>query len=108
MEEFYPLLKEYPDKGYTILLFEGPGQGQARKNDLVFTYEWEKPVKAILDYFHLSSVTILGISWGGYLAPRAAAFDKRIHRVICCDIFYWGLDLILSRLSPLKLSLIHI
>lgn len=31
MEEFYPLLKEYPDKGYTILLFEGPGQGQARK-----------------------------------------------------------------------------
>ena len=102
MEEFYPLLKEYPDKGYTILLFEGPGQGQARKNGLVFTYEWEKPVKAILDYFHLSSVTILGISWGGYLAPRAAAFDKRIHYVICCDIFYWGLDLILSRLSPLK------
>ena len=47
MEEFYPLLKEYPDKGYTILLFEGPGQGQARKNGLVFTYEWEKPVKAI-------------------------------------------------------------
>ena len=75
MEKFYPLLKEYPDKGYTILLFEGPGQGQARKNGLVFTYEWEKPVKALLDYFHLSSVTILGrisgAAGGGFELARA-------------------------------------
>ena len=29
-----------------------------------------------IDYFKLKDVTIIGISLGGYLAPRAAAFDK--------------------------------
>ena len=52
-----------------------------------FTHEWEKPVSAILDYFKLEDVAIIGASLGGYLAPRAAAFEKRIRRVIAWSIF---------------------
>lgn len=37
-----------------------------------FTYQWEKPVSAILDYLKLCDVTIMGASLGGMLAPRAA------------------------------------
>lgn len=98
IEEFFPIIEQYRDKGYTLILFEGPGQGQARRNGLTFTHEWEKPTSTVIDYFQLKDVSLIGISWGGYLAPRAAAYDKRIKNVICYDIFYWGLDMLLHRM----------
>lgn len=76
-------LGELAENGFEVYLFEGPGQGGVmRLQGKHFTHEWEKPVKAILDYFHLEDVTIIGASLGGMLAPRAAAFEKRISRVI--------------------------
>ncbi len=81
-EFFFPILY-LRQKGYEVYLFEGPGQGgvvRIRKKH--FTHEWEKPVKAVLDYFHLEDVTIVGVSLGGYLAPRAAAFERRIAKVV--------------------------
>lgn len=94
IEEFYLTCKEIHKKGYTIILFEGPGQGTARKNGLVFTEKWEKPVAAILDYFKVTDAALIGISWGGYLASRAAAFDDRIKQVVAYDVLYDGLDFI--------------
>ena len=41
-----------------------------------------------LDHFGLDDVTLIGISLGGYLAPRAAAFDNRIQRVVMYDLIY--------------------
>ena len=99
MEEFYPVVKNCTSFGYSLVMFEGPGQGQARKNGLTFRYDWEVPTSAVIDYFDLHDVNLMGISWGGYLAPRAAAFDPRIKNVICYDIFYSGLDMLLNRLS---------
>jgi pimeloyl-ACP methyl ester carboxylesterase len=99
MEEFYPVVIDFVNHGYTLIMFEGPGQGQARKNGLTFRFDWEIPTSAIIDYFKLTEVNLMGISWGGYLAPRAAAFDKRIINVICYDMFYSGLDMILNRLT---------
>ena len=56
----------------------------------------ERPTAAVLDHFDLADVTLLGISLGGYLAPRAAAFLPRIRRVIafdvCWDLFEAGLS----------------
>lgn len=98
IEEFYPQVTSYVKLGFSLILYEGPGQGQARKNGLYFNHEWEKPTSAVLDYFNLDNVAIMGISWGGYLAPRAAAFDKRITNVICYDICYWGLEALLCHL----------
>jgi len=88
-EELYKLALYFRDMGYEIILFEGPGQGTAlKKNKLYMTHEWEKPVKAILDYFNLNNVILLGISLGGYLGLRAAAFEPRISKVIAYDIIY--------------------
>ncbi len=79
IEEFYSLAVYFSNHGYEVILFEGPGQGAAlKKYGLPLTYQWEKPVKAILDYFHLDNVTLLGISMGGWLCFRAAAFEPRI------------------------------
>ena len=33
-------------------------------------------------------MTLIGISLGGYLAPRAAAYEKRISRVVMYDLIY--------------------
>ncbi|NSS93511.1 alpha/beta hydrolase [Enterococcus faecalis] len=73
---------------YNVLMFEGPGQGIPNKNGLAMTHEWEKPISAILDFFRLSNVSLLGMSLGGYLALRAAAKEKRIEKVIAFDTFY--------------------
>lgn len=92
IEEFYPMMKVFSDKGYEVIAFEGPGQGGTRKDfGLVWNQEWEKPTKAILDYFKLDNVTLYGISMGGYLCLRAAAFEPRIKHVITSGgaVDYW-------------------
>jgi len=95
-EFFFPMLY-LSENGFEVYLFEGPGQGGVmRVQNKHFTHEWERPVKAVLDYFKLENVTIIGASLGGMLAPRAAAFDQRIQRVIAWSIFPNFLDILLS------------
>lgn len=100
-ELFFPMLY-LAENGFDVYLFEGPGQGGVlRIQEKHFTYQWEKPVKALLDYFHLDDVTIIGASLGGMLAPRAAAFEKRIKRVIAWSIFTNFMDIIISNLPSI-------
>lgn len=99
-EEFLFTLLYLQEQGFEVYLFEGPGQGGVvRLQGMHFTHEWEKPVKAVLDYFDLQDVTIIGVSLGGYLAPRAAAFDKRIGRVVGWSVFPCFLDVIVGTLN---------
>jgi pimeloyl-ACP methyl ester carboxylesterase len=86
VEEMYPRQVLLAEAGYRLVMFEGPGQGAAlRHSGLHMPFDWEKPVGAILDHYDLESCTLIGMSLGGYLAPRAAAFDERISRVVI-----WG------------------
>jgi len=83
IEEWYSTMKYFSNHGYEVIGFEGPGQGAAlRKYGLPLTYEWEKPTKAILDYFNPVNSTLLGLSMGGWFCLRAAAFEPRLKRVI--------------------------
>ncbi len=83
IEEFYSMMRFFSEHGHEVIAFEGPGQGAARrKYNLAFDLEWEKPVKAVLNFLNLDNVTLLGISMGGWLCLRAAAFEPRISRVI--------------------------
>jgi pimeloyl-ACP methyl ester carboxylesterase len=95
LEEKYPVIgKAALDRGYSVLLYEGPGQGEPlRKYGLKFTPEWERPTAAVLDQFlrsHVkpSKIVLFGISMGGYLAPRAAAFEERIDGVVAYDVCF--------------------
>jgi 2,6-dihydroxypseudooxynicotine hydrolase len=69
------------------LVFEGPGQGEAQY-DFPIRGDYEVPVKAVLDYIgtrhdlDAARIGMWGVSLGGYYAPRAAAFDKRIKACI--------------------------
>ncbi|MBQ5311479.1 MAG: hypothetical protein ILP19_05505 [Oscillospiraceae bacterium] len=89
IQEFLGLCKYFRSLGYDIYFFEGPGQGEVfMREGLKMTHEWEHCTGAVLDHFGLSDVTVIGISLGGYLASRAAAYDKRISRVVMCDLIY--------------------
>lgn len=86
-EEFFMAAPRYADMGFDVVVFDGPGQGQAlRKYGLTMSPEWERPVGAVLDHFGIEDCTLMGFSLGGYLAPRAAAFDGRIKRLIADDV----------------------
>jgi len=98
-EELYPLSRAIADAGYETVLFEGPGQGSVmRRQGIHFTTEWERPVKAVLDHFGLDDVTLVGLSLGGYLAPRAAAFEPRVRRVVAFGVMWDFFEVALLKL----------
>ncbi len=66
---------------------------------LPMTYQWEKPVKAILDYFQLEDVTLIGRSLGGCLSIRAAAYEQRVQRIVANDVMTDFYEVILSQIS---------
>jgi len=103
IEEWLPAALVFRDAGYDTIIFEGPGQGAALElAHLTMSPEWEKPVKAVLDFFRLDAVTLMGFSLGGGLAIRAAAFEPRVRRVIAYDIMTNGFECFFERfLGPL-------
>ncbi|MBV9250267.1 MAG: alpha/beta fold hydrolase, partial [Acetobacteraceae bacterium] len=88
VEEFYAFLLPLTELGFTVIAFDGPGQGGAVRQGIYFEHAWEKPAKALIDYFGLDSVVWLGASCGGYLSLRAAAFEPRIKQVISMPTTY--------------------
>lgn len=87
VEEFLPMIAAMVDAGRRIVVFEGPGQGSALEDyGLTLIPEWERPVAAVLDHYGLDDVAAVGISLGGGLAIRAAAFEPRITRTVAFDI----------------------
>jgi pimeloyl-ACP methyl ester carboxylesterase len=88
------------ERGYNCLTFEGPGQGGViRKQKIPFRYDWEKVVTPVIDYaltrdrdIDPNKLALMGISMGGYLAARAAAFENRISACILYNGVYDGYD----------------
>ncbi len=100
IEEFFSLAYFLAEKGYEIYLFDGPGQGKPLfESGLKLIPDWEKPVSSILNYFNLNDVTLIGISLGGYLSLRAAAFDQRISKVIAFGVIFDFYDARMNTLS---------
>lgn len=100
-ELFFPMLY-FAENGYDVYLFEGPGQGSVlREQGKTFTHQWEKPVRTLLDHFDLNDVIIIGVSLGGMLAPRAAAFEKRIKYVVAWSVFPDFLQIALRNLPKI-------
>ena len=72
-------------RGYNALSFDGPGQGKALIEDgIVFRPDWENVIRPVVDDLvarpdvDTSRIALLGISFGGYLAPRAASGEPRL------------------------------
>lgn len=89
IQEFIPFMLYAYGQGFDVYMFEGPGQGEVLNRCAIkMTPEWEHCATAVLDHYALDDVTLIGVSLGGYLAARAAAYENRISRVILYDIIY--------------------
>ncbi|WP_328618408.1 esterase FrsA [Amycolatopsis sp. NBC_00355] len=83
------------ERGYHVLTFDGPGQPSAMHRDkLVFRPDWEHVVTPVVDFVlgldgvDPERIALLGVSLGGVLAPRAAAFEPRLAAVVAVDGVY--------------------
>jgi hypothetical protein len=84
-EAFYGVAMDALEHGMHCITFEGPGQGEAvHKQKLFFRHDYEKVVTPVIDYLLTrkevdpKKIVLWGQSLGGYLAPRAAAFEHRL------------------------------
>jgi 2,6-dihydroxypseudooxynicotine hydrolase len=83
-------------RGIATLVFDGPGQGEG-EYEFAIRGDYEVPVKAVVDYvmtrpdLDTGRIGLWGVSLGGYYAPRAAAYEKRIKACISLAGPYdWG------------------
>lgn len=90
-EELYFYLGEGARRrGYHALLVEGPGQRGALHTNpgLVFRHDYEIPMKSVIEYalerpeIDEDKLALYGLSLGGYLVLRTAAFENRIKACI--------------------------
>lgn len=76
-------------RGFHVLCFDGPGQGETLiKNTLYMRPDWENVITPVVDFLltipevQADAIILAGISWGGLLTARAAAFEHRIAALI--------------------------
>jgi alpha-beta hydrolase superfamily lysophospholipase len=84
-------------RGYNLLLFDGPGQGRALiKQSLVMRPDWENVVRPVVDFaltlpgVDPRRIALIGWSFGGYLAPRAASTEHRLAAAVA-DPGLWSM-----------------
>ncbi|MCT0230168.1 alpha/beta fold hydrolase [Synechococcus sp. CS-1324] len=94
-------------RGYHCPTFDGPGQGRPLIHQgLVFRPDWEAVVRPVVDYalsrpdVDPQRIALIGWSFGGYLAPRAASGEHRLAACIA-DPGQWDLLEALRLLLPL-------
>src|ERR687890_2794763 len=95
-------------RGYNLLLYDGPGQGRVLiKQGLVMRPDWENVVKPVVDYalthpeVDPEKIALMGISLGGYLAPRAASSEHRLAACIADPGLWDMLEAAKARFSAL-------
>ncbi|MFG1398894.1 alpha/beta hydrolase family protein [Roseixanthobacter pseudopolyaromaticivorans] len=77
------------ERGYNVLLYDGPGQGEALfKQGLHLRPDWENVLRPVVDFVLAQpgvasdQIALLGVSLGGYLAPRGASGEPRLAALV--------------------------
>jgi dipeptidyl aminopeptidase/acylaminoacyl peptidase len=86
-EEIHAYEEPFLARGIAVLAIDGPGQGEA-EYEIPICGDYERAAAAVIDWIETrkdlnpEKVGIWGVSLGGYYAPRAAAYEKRIRACI--------------------------
>ncbi|MEV4623690.1 alpha/beta hydrolase [Asanoa sp. NPDC049573] len=92
-------------RGYDVLTFDGPGQGAALlQRGMVMRPDWEAVITPVVDFaldqpgVDPDRIALIGLSLGGYLAPRAASGEPRLAACIADGGEYDLFDAVLQRM----------
>jgi len=86
-EELHTYGDDFLRRGMAVLAIDGPGQGEM-EFEYPLRHDYEVPVKYAVDYLanrpdvDIHRVGLMGVSFGGQFAVRAAAFEPRLKAVI--------------------------
>lgn len=86
-EEFFHWENVFLARGLATLSLDGPGQGETGYTTYIRP-DYNVAVTAMLDALagrddlNLNQVGVVGVSMGGYYAPRAAAFEPRLKAAV--------------------------
>jgi len=86
-EELHVYGDDFLRRGMAVLAIDGPGQGEM-EFEYPMRFDYEVPIKHAIDYLETrpdvdaKRVGLMGVSFGGYYAPRAAAFEPRVKAAI--------------------------
>ncbi|CCB86410.1 2,6-dihydropseudooxynicotine hydrolase [Parachlamydia acanthamoebae UV-7] len=88
-ESYLALANAALKRGYHALCFDGPGQGEALiKENLYMRPDWENVITPVVDFLikqpevKSDAIILVGLSWGGLITSRAAAFEHRLAGLI--------------------------
>ena len=89
---------EFAARGWNTLSIDGPGQGESvRLRDIKSRPDYEVAGTAAYDYVAQrpevdpDKVAVMGYSFGGYYAPRVAAFEKRYVACVAFGAMHWNM-----------------
>ena len=111
VEEFYSLGgSEAAARGFTVVTFSGPGQAEMLyERKIPFRPEFETVIGPVIDFVEsrddldAERLAIMGRSFGGYLAPRAASKDERI-RALTADPAQFDMGSVFRASMPAQLQ----
>lgn len=96
-------------RGWNVLTIEGPGQPTVRRyQGLGFIPDYEKVLIPAVNWLanrtdiDMSKLALAGISMGGYLAARAAAYEPRIKALVLDDAV-WDVQASIESGFPIEL-----
>jgi dienelactone hydrolase len=90
-EQYFKIGAALVERGYGVLLLNGPGQGAAKQRGIYGRHDFEIATAAAVDYLHSqprvdgNRIAFIGSSLGGYYAARAAAYEARLKATVV-----WG------------------
>ena len=86
-EELHMYGDDFLRRGMAVLAIDGPGQGEM-EFEYPLRHDYEVPIKHAINYLESrpdvasDRVGIMGVSFGGQFAVRAAAFERRVKAAI--------------------------
>ena len=104
-ETYFGVVAATLERGYNCLTYDGPGQGGVlRQREVPLRPDWEAVVIPVVEYavgrpgVDPDRMILIGRSFGGYLAPRGAAFEHRLAAVIADPGQFDEFDMAMARM----------
>ena len=89
---------EFARRGFNTLAIDGPGQGETLRLRRIYArHDYEVAGTAAYEFVTKRAdvdpdkVVVMGYSFGGYYAPRVAAFESRYAGCVCLGALHWDL-----------------